>query len=271
MNPAPPVTSNFMRHAPRTAFFRARVAQDFFADHVAGMPKRFEGAGIGPPAVQHAVVQRAFFDVAVVHVGDLVLAASRRLQPANAIEDRLIVEINADHGIRRERLGWLLFDANDAAVLEDRHAEALGIGDFLQHHHRALFQPLEPGCSLANVAFNDVVAQHDADLVALGPRLGQPQRVGDAAFALLIGEAELLKPELLAVLQQAQKIAGVVAAGDDQDVANAGVHQDLQRVEDHGFVVHREQVLVGDAGERIKARANTACQDYALHRSPFMR
>ena len=124
--------------------------------------------------------------------------------------------------------------------------------------------------SLANVAFNDVVAQHDADFVALGPGLGQPQRIGDAGFSFLIGEAELLQAELLAVLQQAQKIAGVVPAGDDQDVANAGIHQRLQRIEDHGLVIHRQQVLVGDTSQWIQTRADAARQDYALHRSPFL-
>ena len=144
-----------------------------------------------------------------------------------------------------------------------------GIGNFLQHHHRALVLLLEAGRGIANVAFDDVVAQHHANVVALGPRLGQTQRVGDAAFAFLVGEAELLQPELLAVLQQAQEVAGVLAAGDDQDVANAGVHQGLQRVEDHRLVVHRQQVLVGDAGQRIQARADAARQDDALHRSPI--
>ncbi len=145
-----------------------------------------------------------------------------------------------------------------------------GSFNFLQHHHRALVEALELRGSVADVALDDVVAQHHADFVAAGPGLGQTQRVGDAGLAFLVGEAQLPQPELLAVLQQAQEVARVVAAGDDQDVANAGVDQDLQRVKDHGFVVHRQQVLVGDAGQRREARADAACQDYALHRSPFV-
>jgi hypothetical protein len=43
-------------------------------------------------------MKRALFDVAVVYVGDLVLAAARWLEPANAIEDAGVLKINADHG-----------------------------------------------------------------------------------------------------------------------------------------------------------------------------
>ena len=50
---------------------------------------------------------------------------------------------------------------------------------------------------LADAAFDDVVAQHDADLLAVGEVLGQRQRVGDAAFAFLIGVVDVLEAELL--------------------------------------------------------------------------
>src|ERR1019366_2775844 len=97
------------------------------------------------------------------------------------------------------------------------------------------------------------------------PGLGQSERIGYASFSLLIGKAELLQAELLAVLQQTKKIAGVLPAGHDQNVANACIHQGLQGIEDHRFVIHGQQVLVGNAGQRIQARTDATRQDYSLH------
>ena len=66
--------------------------------------------------------------------------------------------------------------------------------------------------------FEDVVAQDHADLVAVGEVLGQRERVGDAAFAFLVGVVQMLESEFLAVGEQAQKIARIAAAGDQQDI-----------------------------------------------------
>ena len=64
---------------------------------------------------------------------------------------------------------------------------------------------------LADVALDDVVAQNHADLLAVGEMLRQRQRVGNAAFAFLVGVVDVFQPELLAVGQQAQKIARISA------------------------------------------------------------
>jgi len=34
---------------------------------------------------------------------------------------------------------------------------------------------------------------------------------------------------------------------------------------DHGFVVHRQQVFVGDFGKGVEAGTCAACEDYAFH------
>ena len=59
-----------------------------FRDQVSGEVQAFELAGVGPPAGEHVVVQIARFDVGVVDVGDLQLAAGRRLRAADVFEDR---------------------------------------------------------------------------------------------------------------------------------------------------------------------------------------
>ena len=95
--------------------------------------------------------------------------------------------------------------------------------------------------------------------------LGQRQRVGDAAFAFLIRVVDVLQAELFAVGQQPQKIARIAAAGDDHDVLDPRVHQRLDRVIDHRLVVNRQQMLVGDFGERKQAAAGAAGENDAFH------
>ncbi len=95
---------------------------------------------------------------------------------------------------------------------------------------------------------------------------GQRQRVGDAAFAFLVGVVDMLQAELLAVGQQAQKIAGIPAAGHDQDVPDARIHQRLDRVVNHRLVVNRQQMLVGDFGQGKQPAARAAGENDALHK-----
>ena len=91
------------------------------------------------------------------------------------------------------------------------------------------------------------------------------ERVGDAAFAFLIGVGDVLEAEVLAVGQQAQKIAGIFPAGDDHDVGDAGIDQRLDRVVDHRLVVDGQQVFVGDFGEGKEPAAGSAREDDAFH------
>ena len=64
---------------------------------------------------------------------------------------------------------------------------------------------------LADAAFDNVVAQDDADLLPIGEMFGQRQRVRDAAFAFLIGVVDVLESEMLAIRQEFEKTAGVRA------------------------------------------------------------
>jgi len=73
-------------------------------------------------------------------------------------------------------------------------------------------------------ALDNVVAQNDADLVAVGEMLRQRQRVGNAALAFLVGVVDVLEAESLTVGQEAQKVTGVAAAGHEHDVLNTRIH-----------------------------------------------
>ena len=80
-----------------------------------------------------------------------------------------------------------------------------------------------------DVVFDDVVAENDANLFPFDEGLGEPKRVGDAAFAFLVGVVNAMKIEILAVGKQAKEVAGILAAGDDDDVLDARIHQSLDR------------------------------------------
>jgi len=98
--------------------------------------------------------------------------------------------------------------------------------------------------------------------------LAEAQRRGDAALALLVRVIDILEPELAAVAEEAQEVACGVAAGHHHDVADARAAQRLQRIVDHGLVVHRQEMLVRDLGQWTEPRAEAAREDDALHAGP---
>ena len=64
------------------------------------------GAGVEPgeAAAQQLDLQLAALEIAVVDVGDLELAARRRLEAGGDVEDAVVVEIEAGDGVVRRRL-----------------------------------------------------------------------------------------------------------------------------------------------------------------------
>ena len=85
----------------------------------------------------------------------------------------------------------------------------------------------------------NVVAEHDHDLVAVDEALAQAQRFCDPAGLRLIRELQPPQSELIAVAEQRQELACVVAAGHHHDLVDAGRNERLDRIEDHRLVVDR--------------------------------
>ena len=111
---------------------------------------------------------------------------------------------------------------------------------------------------LGDRAAEDVVREHDDDPVAGAEVPGEPERLGDAAGALLLAVRE-------PVAEQAVEILHVVAARDDHQLRDPGLAERVDRVHDHRAVVHRQEVLVRDPGERIETRAGSTGEDDAFH------
>ena len=116
----------------------------------------------------------------------------------------------------------------------------------------------ELGRGFADTLLVNVIAEHDADRFVVRKVFGQNQRRRNSSIAFLIGVIQMFQAEFLAVTEKPKKIAGVVAASDDEDFGNTGVNESLDRIVDHRPVVDREQVLVGDLRQWIHPRAEAA-------------
>src|SRR6266568_6847536 len=143
--------------------------------------ERLEGAGVGPPALEGLEAEVPLREVAVVDVGDLELAAGRRLEGADEVEDLRVVEVDAGHGEVALRIPGLLHDPGDLVALHLGHPEALRVLHGLQHHLRALPLLGEASREGGEVVLEDVVPQDDADRLLAGEVLREPARLGDAA------------------------------------------------------------------------------------------
>ena len=231
-------------------------------------------AGVAPEAVDDVVLHIAAIDVGVIDVRDLELAPPGRLERLDDVEDAGVVHVDADHGVLRRGVLGLLTDVQNAAVLDDRHAEVaqvLRILHLLEQHPCATLLTLEVLDVRRERVLQDVVAEHDQELVAVHEVLGEAKRLGDPAGLRLVRVAQAPHAELATVAEQAEELAGVIAARDDHDVVDTGVRQRLDRVVDHRLGVHRQQMLVGDASHRVEPRTGPARQNHAFHRPGILR
>src|SRR5579884_46875 len=236
-----------------------------FCDEIRCAAQRLEGAGIRPPAVQHAVRQDLFLQIEIVEIGDFEFAASGRLQCLDLLEHRAIEEINSGDCELRLRLLGLFFDAAQLALNDLRTAKAVRIFDFFQNDVRAAFLAVKDFGSFANVVLDDVVAKENANTVAFGEMFGQTQRVSDSTLAFLIGVIQALEPEIFSIREQTKEITRTGSTGDDENVLDPRVDQRLDRIKNHRLVEHRKKMFVGNSRERMKAGTNTAGQNDALH------
>ena len=179
------------------------------------------------------------------------------------------VEVQAGDGVARLRALGLLLDGDGVEVGVELHdAEALGVVDVVAEDggeplrlgvlHRAAEVPSQA------VAVEDVVAEDERAGLPSRELLAYYEGLREAVGAGLDGVGQVhavVRP----VAQQALEVRKVGGGRDDQDVADAGHHEDGQRVVDHRFVVYRQQLLAGDGGQRVEAGAGPAGEDDALH------
>jgi len=110
----------------------------------------------------------------------------------------------------------------------------------------------------------DVVAQHQGHGRARDEFAADEERLRETFRLRLLGVVQL-QAQRGAVAQQRAEPRQVFGGADDQDFADARQHQDGQRVIDHGFVVHRQQLFADDPRDGIEPGPRTARQNDAFH------
>ena len=79
------------------------------------------------------------------------------------------------------------------------HPEPLRVSNLLEQNLGPLLLLFEVGYSLANVVFDNIVAQDHANGLAVCEMFGQRQSVGDAAFPFLVGVVQMLQSKIPAI------------------------------------------------------------------------
>ncbi len=225
------------------------------------------GAGVEPgvAAAHDLDVELAQLEVALVDVGDLELAARRRLDVGRDVADLAVVEVQArDRVVALGHLG-LFLDAEGAEVtVEFDHAIALGVVHMIGKHAGALGARIGIAQLLGQVmAVEDVVAQHQRARAVVDEVLADDEGLGQAVRTGLDRVLDVHAP-LAAVAQQVGKARRVLRRADQQHVADAAEHQRAQRVIDHGLVVDRHQLLADSLGRGVETGAGATGQDDAF-------
>ena len=240
------------------------------ADELSRLVQALHGAGVQPrvAAAQGDHGQRPLLQVHPVEVGDLQLAAGRRLDPMRLGGDVARVEVQAGDGVGALGAFGLLLDGDGPALPVELHdAEALGVIHVVaEDRGAARLGVLDGARQVARkaVAVENVVAQHQGARLAADELLADGEGLRQAVGARLLGVGEV-HAVARAVPEQALEVGEVGRRGDDQDVPDARQHEGAERVVDHGLVVDRQQLLGGHERERVQAGAGPACEDDAFH------
>ncbi|MCY1417889.1 hypothetical protein D9M71_334340 [compost metagenome] len=226
----------------------------------------------GIPAPHDLHRQPVLLQVYPVQVGNLQLAPRRRLDIFGNLDHVLVVEVQPGHGIAGLRLGRFFFQADCLALrVELDHAVTLRVLHVVGEHAGALAAVHGVAQQLLEVmAVIDVVAQHQRRQVVADEVFTNQEGLCQAVWRGLHGVGDVDAP-LVAVAQQLLEAWGVLRGGNDQDVLDARQHQCGQRVVDHWFVVHRQQLLGNCQGRWMQAGTRPARQNdaFTLHIGHF--
>ena len=105
-----------------------------------------------------------------------------------------------------------------------------------------------------------VIAEHDGDRAIAGEVSRQSDGVRNAERTSLVSVGEI-ESDLRAVVQQLQDVADRTPADNDHHLPTSHLLESREGVEDHRPIVDRQQMLVGNEGEREQARAAASCQN----------
>src|SRR5690554_5982001 len=226
------------------------------------------GAGVQPgetPA-QQLYAQFALFQICPVYAGDFQLATVAGLYLFGDFYHAVVVEVEAGYGVVGFRVLWLFFDGDGAFVfVELDDAETFRVF-YLIAEYGGAFGALGGFFQFGGetLAVKDVVTQYQAHAVVADELFADDKGLSETVRAWLDFVAEV-NAELCAGAECAFETGLIFRGGDDEDIPDARQHEYRERVVDHGFVVHRQELFGGAECYGVQAGAGAACEDYSFH------
>ena len=111
---------------------------------------------------------------------------------------------------------------------------------------------------LQSMSCENVITQHHGNCVIADEFLADDKCLRKSVRAWLYGIGKM-NAELMSVTQKFLETRGILWCGDDQDIADACIHQYRHWIVDHRFVVDRQKLFGSYHCQRIKACAGTTC------------
>jgi hypothetical protein len=139
--------------------------------------------------------------------------------------------------------------------------ETFRIGDFFQEHVTAALASFD---RRREIVEEDVVTEESTHLLMICEFFGKPQCLRDATGFFLHFEGEGA-PEARAGSEECRHLIEVLGARDHGDVLDPRAQEDMQRVEDERFVIHRQQALVRHVREGAKSGTGAAADQNSFH------
>ena len=158
----------------------------------------------------------------------------------------------------------LLHQRDDAAVLELRDPEALGLGDPGEQDHRVGRGALELIDEGPDALGDQIVAEIHDEAVAGEEVARDADRVCEPERCLLRDERDV-RAEFRPVADCRADLVGRVA-NDDADVVDAGLGERIDGVEKNWPVGDRDELFRAGVGDRPQPRPLAAAEDEPLHR-----
>ena len=231
-------------------------------DELAGFDQALLGAGVQPGVPPPHALNRelAAFEIAAVQIRDFQLAADGRLKTRGVFHDVVIVEIQAGHRKIGFRMCGFLFEAEDPpACVEFHDSVPFRVVHVVGEDRRPVFIGIGRSKEFVKrMAVEDVIAEHQGCRGIAQKVCSDQERLGEAVGRGLLRVPNGYAP-LPPVAQHVFEQWGVAGGGDDQDVPESGQHQRGQRVIDHGFVEHGQQLLGKCPGDREESGPRAAC------------
>ena len=184
-----------------------------------------------------------FFEVLAVEVGDLVFAASGRLEHGGLFDDIVGVEVEADYCVVGFGLRRLLFERDCAALSVELHdAIALWVADAVAEDRWLVTRSrlLEKARQIRSI--EDIVAKNKAGIVIAEKLAAENKGLSESVrdFLNFVGE---LHSKLRAVAEEPLEVRQIGGCRDYQHFSDVREHQGGKRIVDHRLVVDRQKLL----------------------------